>query len=447
LPGRNRTPSSRPQPGSRGKRAAAVAAALAAVALVATACSSASKPNAVQLNPRSVGTKPASAAAAKYLKIIPAPGTTGASPASGITVSAQQGAKLASVTVKAGGDTVSGSMNSAGTAWHNDWTLGTGQSYTVRATGTDGGGHPVTSTSTFKTLSPSKTFHATIFEGAGTTYGVGMPIMLTFNHAITNKSAVEKALQVTTSKPVIGAWSWDGGAQVNFRPRDYWPPYTKVTLTAHLDGVDSGGGRYGTRDLTQSFNIGRALVTVASTAAHQTQIYLDGALKYTWPISTGRATMPTPNGTYLSEEKANPVRMIGGTKGKPDYYNELVNFAVRFTYSGDYYHSAPWSVVNQGTSNVSHGCVNLAPEDAQIYYGMSISGDPITITGSPKGGNWDNGWTQWFLSWKGLLKGSATGMAVKASPQGSSFVDPSSLPADQASSPVGRSSAGNYLAG
>jgi lipoprotein-anchoring transpeptidase ErfK/SrfK len=419
---------------------------LAAIALPATACSVGTKPNAVQLNPQSVGGQPSSAAA-KYLQINPAPGTTDANPASGVTVSALQGAKLDSVTVKAGGDTVQGSMSGGDRTWHSDWTLGTGQSYTVTATGTDSGGHPVTSTSTFKTLTPSKTFHTTIFEGAGVTYGVGMAIMLTFDHAITNKAAVEKALQVTASQPVIGAWYWDGDTQVDFRPRDYWPAHTKVSLLAHLDGVDGGGGRYGTHNLTQTFNIGRSLVAVASTVTHKTQIYLDGALKYTWPISTGRDTMPTPNGTYLSEEKANPVRMVGGTKGKPDYYNELVNFAVRFTYSGDYYHSAPWSVVNQGISNVSHGCVNLAPEDAQIYYNMSISGDPITITGSPKAGNWDNGWTQWFLSWKGLLKGSATGMAVKAGPQGSSFVDPASLPADMGSSPVGRSSPGNYLAG
>ena len=110
--------------------------------------------------------------------------------------------------------------------------------------------------------------------------------------------------------------------------------------------------------------------------------------------------MPTPDGTYLSVEKANPVRMIGGgKKGSPGYYNELVNWAVRFTYSGDYYHSAPWSVVNQGTSNVSHGCVNLAPEDAQIYYNLAVPGNPITITSSPKAGKWDDGWTQWFLSW------------------------------------------------
>ena len=320
---------------------------LAAITLLTTACNAGSKPNAVQLNPQSVSSKPASVAA-KYLQISPAPGTANASPSSGITVNALQGAKLASVTVKSDGDTVHGSMNSAGTAWHNDWTLSTGQSYTVTATGTDSGGHPVTSASTFKTLTPSKTFHTTIFEGAGVTYGVGMAIMLTFDHAITNKAAVERALQVTTSKPVIGAWYWDGDTQVDFRPRDYWPAYTKVSLTAHLDGIDSGGGRYGTHNLTQSFSIGRSLVAVASTVTHKTQIYLDGALKYTWPISTGRDTMPTPNGTYLSEEKANPVRMIGGTKGKPDYYNELVNFAVRFTYSGDYYHSAPWSVDQPG---------------------------------------------------------------------------------------------------
>ena len=446
MSGSYRASSSRPQPGRPVKRATAPAVLLAAVALLTTACNAGTKPNAVQLNPASVSSKPASVAA-KYLKISPAPGTADASPSSGITVNALQGARLDSVTVKTDGDTVHGSMNGAGTSWHNDWTLGTGQSYTVTAKGTDTDGHPVTSVSAFKTLTPSKTFHTTIFEGANVTYGVGMAIMLTFDHAITNKAAVEQALQVTSSKPVIGAWYWDGDTQVDFRPRDYWPAYTKVSLTAHMDGVDGGGGRYGTHNLTQTFNIGRSLVAVASTTTHKTQIYLDGALKYTWPISTGRDTMPTPNGTYLSEEKANPVRMIGGTKGKPDYYNELVNFAVRFTFSGDYYHSAPWSVVNQGVSNVSHGCVNLAPEDAQIYYNMSISGDPITITGSTKAGNWDNGWTQWFLSWTGLLKGSATGKAVKAGPSGSTFVDPSSLPADQASAPVGKASSGNYLAG
>jgi lipoprotein-anchoring transpeptidase ErfK/SrfK len=342
---------------------------------------------------------------------------------------------------------VTGSLNGTRTSWHNAWTLGTDQSYTVTATGSDSAGHPVTATSAFRTLNPTKTFSTQIFEGAGASYGVGMPILLTFDHPITNKATVEKSLQVTTSKPVIGAWYWDGDQQVDFRPRDYWPANTTVTLTARLNGVDAGDGRYGTHTLTQTFNIGQSVVSVASTTTHKTQIYIGGQLAYTWPISTGRDTLPTPDGTYLTVEKGNPVRMIGGTKGKPGYYNELVNYAVRFTFSGDYYHSAPWSVVNQGVSNVSHGCVNLAPEDAKIYYDMAVPGDPITITGSPKAGKWDNGWTEWFLSWQQLLKGSATGMAVQAGPQGSSFVNPSSLSADPATSPVGTTVPDNFVAG
>jgi len=137
----------------------------------------------------------------------------------------------------------------------------------------------------------------------------------------------------------------------------------------------------------------------------------------------------------------------GGPAGSAGHYDELVNYAVRFTYSGDYYHSAPWSVVNQGTSNVSHGCVNLPPAAAVTYYNMSIPGDPITVTASTAAGKWDDGWTQWFLSWSRYLKGSATGLAVQAGPQGSTFVSPSSLPADTATAPVETSAAGNYYAG
>ena len=244
----------------------------------------------------------------------------------------------------------------------------------------------MTVTSSFSTPTPKSTFAAEIYEADDATYGVGMPIMLTFSQPITDKAAVERSLQITTSKPVVGAWYWDGSEQLDFRPRDYWPADTTVSFDGHLNGVEGAQGVYGVHDLTQSFTIGQSVIAVASTSTHQTQIYVGGRLAYTWPISTGRATMPTPDGTYLTVQKNNPVRMIGGTKGTAGYYNELVNWAVRFTYSGDYYHSAPWSVVDQGTTNVSHGCVNLPPADAETYYQMAIPGDPITIESSPKSG-------------------------------------------------------------
>jgi lipoprotein-anchoring transpeptidase ErfK/SrfK len=428
-------------------RYAALAAA-AAISLLATACSGSHAPTPAESRAQAAAAAKARAAAiARELKITPADGSRGVDPSVGITVTAVKG-KVTNVTVRTSGDAVSGHMRDDGKTWHSTRHLNVSQSYTVTATGTDGSGHTITTTSTFRTLTPTQTFLTQIFEGYNQTYGVGMPIMLTFSQPITNKAAVERSLALTTSKPVIGAWYWDGDEHLDFRPRDYWPAYTTVTLTAPLNGMEGAKGVYAAADLTQTFDIGRSLVAVASTTTHQTQIYLNGELAYQWPISTGRASLPTPDGTYLSVEKGNPVRMVGGgAPGSANYYNELVNYAVRFTYSGDYYHSAPWSVVNQGTSNVSHGCVNLPPTAAQTYYDMSIPGDPITVTASTAAGKWDDGWTQWFLPWSQYLKGSALGLAVRAGPQGSTFVSPSSLPASIAAAPLGTSAAGNYYAG
>ena len=433
----------------RGRRArtCVTIAAVAAIGLLASACGG-PPPTPAQVRASASASARASAAlAASELKITPANGSRGVIPSAGITVTATQG-KVSNVTVSSPGDPVAGTLRDGGRVWHSTWTLGVSQTYTVTATGTDGSGQRITTTSTFRTLSPSQTFQTEIYEGSGQTYGVGMPIMLIFSQPITNRAAVERSLQLTTSKPVIGSWYWDDSEHLDFRPRDYWPADTTVSFDGHLDGVEGAPGVYGAADLTQSFDIGNSIIAVASTTTHKTQIYINGKLTYDWPISTGRPSLPTPDGTYVSVEKNNPVRMIGGgPPGSSGYYDELVNWAVRFTFSGDYYHSAPWSVVDQGTTNVSHGCVNLPPEDAITYYNLSIPGDPITVTASTAAGKWDDGWTEWFLPWSQYLKGSALGEAVEAGPQGSEFVSPSSLPADTASAPLGTSAAGNYFAG
>jgi lipoprotein-anchoring transpeptidase ErfK/SrfK len=433
--------------GSKQRRVTTIAVTLAATALLASACSRAatSAPSPAQVS-ASASAKAAQLAA--ELQITPANGSKNVNPSSGILVNATDG-KVTKVIVTTGSsDTpVSGTLSATG-SWHPTWPLHVSQTYTVTATGTGSGGQPATKTSTFSTLTPGQTFQVEIYEGYDQTYGVGMPIMLQFSQPITNRAAVERSLEITTSKPVIGAWYWDGNEKLYFRPRDYWPANTTVSFDGHLDGVEGAPGAYGAGDLTQTFTIGRSLIAVASTTTHFTHIYLNGKLEYTWPISTGRASLPTPDGTYLSVQKNNPVRMIGGgPPGSAGYYNELVNWAVRFTFSGDYYHSAPWSVVDQGSTNVSHGCVNLPPDDAETYYNMSIPGDPITITNSTAAGKWDDGWTPWFLTWSEYLKGSALGEAVQAGPQGSTFVNPATLPADTATAPLGSSAPGNYEVG
>jgi lipoprotein-anchoring transpeptidase ErfK/SrfK len=429
-------------PGGRSRLAGlAVAAALALLAAGCTAAGPATSTTPKTTETASAAAQTTTAAPGTRITITPANGAAAADPSAGITVTAA-GGTLTGVTVRTPAGTVPGRLSQNGRTWHTLWALAVSQTYTVTATATGKDAKAVTATSAFRTLSPARTFSTEILEGYDQTYGVGMPIILYFSQPITDKAAVERALQVTTSVPVVGAWYWDEPCNMAvtcayFRPRDYWPAGVTVSFTGHLNGVQGAPGVYGDHTLTQTFRIGPSLIAVGNTRTHRTQIYYNGKLRYDWPISSGKPGDATPDGSYLTIEKANPVLMTG-----PGYSLE-VPWSVRFTFSGDYYHDAYWSVGEQGFENVSHGCVNLSPADAQTYYNLAVPGDPITITGSPKGGAWDNGWTEWFLSWPQYLKGSATGQAVLAGPGGSTFVDPATLPPDVATAPLQTSPAGN----
>ena len=428
-------------PGMRRLAGLAVAAALALLAAGCTAAGPATSTTPKTTATASAAAQTTTAAPGTRITITPANGAAAADPSAGITVTAA-GGTLTGVTVRTPAGTVPGRLSQNGRTWHTLWALAVSQTYTVTATATGKDAKAVTATSAFRTLSPARTFSTEILEGYDQTYGVGMPIILYFSQPITDKAAVERALQVTTSVPVVGAWYWDEPCNMAvtcayFRPRDYWPAGVTVSFTGHLNGVQGAPGVYGDHTLTQTFRIGPSLIAVGNTRTHRTQIYYNGKLRYDWPISSGKPGDATPDGSYLTIEKANPVLMTG-----PGYSLE-VPWSVRFTFSGDYYHDAYWSVGEQGFENVSHGCVNLSPADAQTYYNLAVPGDPITITGSPKGGAWDNGWTEWFLSWPQYLKGSATGQAVLAGPGGSTFVDPATLPPDVATAPLQTSPAGN----
>jgi lipoprotein-anchoring transpeptidase ErfK/SrfK len=374
------------------------------------------------------------------LTITPGNGSKNVNQSGGVTVTSKSG-KIQNVTVTAGGAAVTGSLNAAGTVWHSTWALHPSENYTVTATGLNSAGAKAIVTSSFSTLAAAQTDNPSIFEGYQQTYGVGMPIILQFASSVTNKAAVESALQLTTSKPVVGAWYWDGDQTLYFRPETYWPAGTSVSFVGHLNGVETSPGVYATADLTQSFSIGSSLIAIGSTRTHYMQVYLNGKLYGNWPISTGQPGDDTANGTYVTIEKGNPTRMVGNG------YNVLVADAVRFTYSGNYIHNAYWSVGQQGYTNVSHGCVNVSPYHAQLYYDMAVPGDPVTITGSPVAGKWDDGWTVWFLTWNQVVAGSALHEAVQVGPSGSSFVSPSTLPAAAAATPLESSQPDNALSG
>ncbi|HCU93815.1 MAG TPA: hypothetical protein DHU96_14255 [Actinobacteria bacterium] len=381
------------------------------------------------------------AASALRLFISPTDGSANVSPGCGITVTASHG-RVRRVTVTTSGSAVPGTLGAGGTVWHSTWPLHTSAHYTVTATASGPGGKTVTQTSSFATLTPSRTYTVMITEGYQQTYGVGMPIKLKFSQPVTRRAAVERAMQITTSKPLVGAWYWlDGNRELNFRPRNYWPQHTRVSFAGHFDGLAIAPGVYGTADLTQQFTIGNSLIVVASTAGHYMKVWYKGKLLGHWPISTGKAAYPTANGTYLTIDKHNPTLMTG-----PGYKNFPVPYAVRFTWSGNYIHDAYWSVAQQGSTNVSFGCVNVAPADSRLYYDLANPGDPVTIIGSPAVGQWRDGWTDWFLAWNQVLLRSATHMAVEAGPDGSTFVSPSAVPGPALTSTLHGPKPDNYLA-
>ena len=379
------------------------------------------------------------------LNISPADGSRGVLPGSAITVSAKHG-KLRDVTVATAAGIVRGSLAANGT-WRSAEPLATGTNYTVTATAIGRNRKKVTTSSVFRTVTPRQVFHATITalgtdrnvssQIADRQYGVGIPITIMFSRPVRDRSAVERAIQLRTSRPVVGAWYWQDDKTVIFRPREYWPQYTTVTVDGNFSGAQAAPGVYGDRDVHLTFSIGPSLIVIASTRTHYMNVYYKDRLFGRWPISTGRPGDDTPDGTYLTTFKNNPQLMTG-----PGYSLE-VPWSVDITYSGSFIHDAYWSVGVQGLANVSHGCINTSPAHAETYYKMEEPGDPATVTGSPRPGTPGNGWTEWFIPWSQWLRGSATGDAVVAGRTGSSFVSPTSLPGTVSGAPLFQPRAGN----
>jgi lipoprotein-anchoring transpeptidase ErfK/SrfK len=338
----------------------------------------------------------------------PAGGANGVDPTQPATVSVKDGTLEQVTLTDPAGKAVDGALNADRTSWSSSGELRYDTVYTWNGTATGAAG-PVPVRGSFTTLKPAKIVRGTINIGDDRTVGIAAPIRIQFNAHVKDRAAAQRALSVTTSVPVEGSWGWlpdeGGGSRVDWRPKEYWPAGTRVTVTANLFGVPYGGGGYGATDVTSTFKIGRAQIVKADANSHRMIVIRDGKQVADYRASYGLDSDPNRNtrsGIHVVTEKFTDKRMVSERYG----YDVLEKWAVRISNNGEFIHANPASASAQGSSNVSHGCVNLSTADAKAYYDTALYGDPVEVTGTQvplsarDGDIWD--WTLTWEQWKEL---------------------------------------------
>ncbi|MBX6355626.1 MAG: L,D-transpeptidase family protein [Micromonosporaceae bacterium] len=343
---------------------------------------------------------------------------TPATNAKNLPITTEIGTKVSGGTVDAvtlteqGGGQVGGAMRGDGSSWIPNKPLKFGRTYTAKVTARDSDGRTVTRSTSFSTMKEPDSRVATglnMTDSDSRTFGVAMPVAVRFDEEVpaSARAAVERRLFVTSDPPQPGAWRWFTGREVLYRPQNYWKPGTKINVRAALDGVPLGNDRYGDTDHTASGTIGRDFEMKVDNKTKSMSVYQDGKLLKTMPVSLGKPSTPSSSGTMVIMERDRETvfdtrRELGPVEG----YRVNIQWAQRLTWGGQFIHSAPWSVWDQGRDNVSHGCVNLSPENAKWLFDRTEVGDPVTVQGTEAKLDPGDGWTAWNMSWANYLKGA-----------------------------------------
>ncbi|BBX01517.1 hypothetical protein BST36_15820 [Mycolicibacterium moriokaense] len=333
-------------------------------------------------------------------------GDVGVSTAVPVTVSAEDGVLGAVSMVNEDGTPVEGKLSRDGLQWSTAEPLGYNKRYTLTAEALGLGG-ATSRQMTFETHSPENLTMAYVIPSEGEVVGVGQPVAVQFDENIPNRVAAQQAIKITTNPPVEGAFYWLNNREVRWRPAHYWKPGTKVEVTVKTYGVDLGDGLFGQEDITTHFTIGDEVISRIDDNTKTMTVTRNGEVIKTMPVSMGKNSTPTNNGTYIVGDRRSHMIMDSSTYGvpsnSPNGYRTEVDWATQISYSGIYVHAAPWSVGSQGYSNVSHGCVNVSTSNGQWFYENSKRGDVVeivntvgsTLPGTEGLGDWNIPWEQW----------------------------------------------------
>lgn len=316
-----------------------------------------------------------------------------------------------------------GTMSGDATSWVSELPPRPGAEYEVSATVRDSAGRESTQAAYFTAavVPSSQRVGFSVTPQAGSTVGIGQPVVVRFLTPIKERAAFEKVMTVSASTPsgraVTGSWHWLSSEEVHWRPQKFWTPGTRVKLDMKIAGVKAAPNRYGRQDYSQTFTIGSSHVTYVDGISHRVKVYRDGKLASDWPGGTGKTRLETYSGTYIVLGKSAQIVMdscsarITCDKKSPEYYNEKEFWATRITNSGTFLHAASWDPL-LGKANVSHGCIHLGDASAKEFYAHATIGDVVIVQRTGRGpqeriATRDPGLYDWNLSWAQWLAGSA----------------------------------------
>ncbi|CAM5661660.1 L,D-transpeptidase [Streptomyces fumanus] len=357
------------------------------------------------------------------IKITPGDGSSNASINNSATVKVTKGTLTEVRMTTSDGTEVKGEISADRTSWQPSVQLERATTYKLAATAKDSEGRAAHENASFTTVSPDNSFIGTFTPDDGATVGVGMPVSINFDKAITEKAAVQKGITVSSSSGQEVACHWFNANRMDCRPEDYWKEGSTVTLKLALDGVEGAKGVYGVQQKTVTFKIGRNQVSYVDAQTKQMKVTQDGKTVKTIPISAGSPENKTYEGQMVISEKFKETRMNGATVGFTDddgegeYDIKDVPHAMRLSTSGTFIHGNYWGAKSVfGSVNTSHGCVGLSDTKgandpstpAAWFYEHSLIGDVVVVKNTgDKTIAPDNGLNGWNMDWAQWKAGSA----------------------------------------
>lgn len=379
-----------------------------------------------------------SSATAPQARVVaePAFGSTDVAPADPITLMAFHSEIVQVQMTGDDGSTIAGEISADKRSWANTEPLDYGVTYTLTGEAMGADGHSVDVGGDFTTVDPvpaqidgngmstnagsDAILPAYMQIPDGGTVGIAAPIIVTFAGPVADRAAAEKHMHVTVNggEEIEGSWGWmldedihgKGVKQsrVHFRPKEFWPAFTKVHVELLLKGVNYGSG-WGQRDIIRDFSIGPNLKVEADVDSHRLLVIQDDEIIKNFPVSYGLPADADPGRTTVSG-----IHIVQDFSGDPEtgaftmcnpkyhYCDSTQYWGVRINNNGEFIHVNKQTEASGllGKANVSHGCINMGMADGKLFYDMMYYGVPVIVENTGVEMSYSDYVWDWAVSWE-----------------------------------------------